>query len=355
MIINLGLSISILAFCITVFFVPLIIKISHKKKWYDSSEDERKIHDGNIPRLGGIGIFTGFLIPMIIVCFSGVAQNYEINKTVIFLIGAALIHAIGLLDDFKNLRPRYKFLGQFIVAGFLLFNGFYFKSIFLINSELGLIAKIFLHIVSFVWIIGVINAVNLIDGIDGLSSTVTMVASLFLAFKSFVNGQYLILFGCAALLGSTLGFFRYNRPKATIFMGDSGSLLLGYALATLPLLQFSKPNFLMFETSLLLLSIPIIDTLFAMSRRIYRGVSIATADKEHIHHILLDFNFSNWAILSILGLFNFILGYITLLPLFFSKNLIQFSLVFSFIFVMIFGIMFLLHKKWKTLDKSLEA
>lgn len=339
-------GILVLSFLISAALLPILIRLSHHNEWYDSP-DERKVHDGNIPRIGGIGIFWGFFISFII--FTGHIYNANIPfKLLGFIICGVLIHGIGLLDDFKNLRARYKFIGQLITGIILIFFGFHFNSIYIPFVNYPISSPIIIGIISLFWIVGVSNAVNLIDGIDGLSSVVTIVAALSIAAKSYFLGNTSTVFICFALIGSVLGFFVYNKPKAKIFMGDSGSLLLGYILALLPMLENTGMNkSLIFEGSLLILIVPITDTLFAMTRRIYRGINIGTPDKEHIHHLLLDFGFSNWKILGILGRHGFVLGFVTLLPVFFQEKNYLISVIFYTVFTLNFFLMYLIHRKWR--------
>ena len=339
----------IVSFIVSVFLIPSIIKISHHKKWYDEV-DERKIHDGDIPRIGGVGIFWGFIIPIQIICHVLLREHISDEvyiKFNVLTVAACVIHLIGLLDDFQNLRPRYKFIGQFVVAIILTIFGFHFPAIHIPFTSFEITAPAITIPISIVWIVGVSNAVNLIDGIDGLSSIITITAAAFIGVRNYLSGDMITVIVCACLIGATLGFFYYNKPKASIFMGDSGSIFIGFLLAIIPMLQIKMNHTLIFESSITILTIPIIDTVFAMSRRIYNGIHIATPDKEHFHHLLLDFKLSNVTILLIVVLINLYLGLISILAMAFPSQSKTICSVMFMGWILSFFAIYLLHRRWK--------
>lgn len=337
----------LLSFTISVFLIPIIIRLSHYQNWYDR-HDERKVHDGDIPRIGGVGIFYGFMFSTIIMLFFIEIPSKLFIQIIIFLFSGLIIHNVGLMDDFRNLRPRYKFIAQLLTTLLLITVGFHFKNIYIPFIDYEITYKPILIVISLVWIIGISNAINLIDGIDGFSSVISGIAAFHIGVRNYMSGNMITVIFCAALIGGILGFFKYNRPKASIFMGDSGSLFLGYMLAVLPMLQPGEHRPLIFESSMLILFIPIIDTLFAIARRMKRRVSIATADREHIHHLFLDMNFSNKEILVLLGLYSLILGAMTYYPLGSGcNNYYGFSIFCHATMVFNFIAMYLLHKIWK--------
>jgi len=293
-----------LAFLLNVICTPLLIAYSHKKGWYDRM-DERKIHNGNIPRTGGVGIFTSFLLSFLIVSlFSGKGDGERLAADPAFLAagaGCLLMFATGLLDDFRTLRARYKLLAQIVAALIAIAGGLSFGP-FLTPVGFTIDAPAFSFFVTLLWIVGVTNAVNLIDGMDGLAGGVAGIAAGFWILISLATpkggGIYSIL--PAALLGAVLGFLVYNKPRARIFMGDTGSLVLGYVLSLFPLFRVegsSSTRWLLVGITLLI--IPIFDTLAAILRRIREKRSVGEPDREHLHHKLLD---QGWPVARILGL-----------------------------------------------------
>lgn len=273
------------AFILNMILTPILISISHKNGWYDSIDD-RKIHTGSIPRLGGISIFISFLIVVLTIF---IVAQFHIPMPgpvlVIFLIILAVSNILGLIDDFTNLRPRYKLLLQFVISIFLVSFGFRFRQIILPFTNYSIQLGIFSYPITFLWIIGVTNAINLIDGVDGLAGGVTLISLvgfvIFFHFLSVPSGMIVSL----VMIGSLAGFLFFNFPPARIFMGDSGSLLLGTAVAIIPLI-FPGPK--MFFAALTATLIPVTDTIFAVVRRSISRKPFYMPDKNHIHHILLN-------------------------------------------------------------------
>ena len=334
--------------------IPIILYICHKRKWYDFT-DKRKIHAGDIPRLGGVGIFWGFLISSLFILFFVADKNFaksNILKLILIFMSCILIHIIGLLDDFKNLRARYKMLGQLFLSIILVELGFSFHEI--VIPFTGLIIKNvwFCKIVSVFWIVGISNAMNLIDGIDGLSSVVTFIAALLFAGINLIHHDYLTCLLSVSLMGAILGFFIYNKPKGKIFMGDSGSLFIGFLLAILPLINIYPSEQYVLESSITILIIPISDTLFAMARRMITGKKFSCPDKEHLHHILLDLGNTNWEILRGVGGLTFLFGIFSF-DLALSKEYVPASEVTKchVIWVISFFFIYFLHKTWKRKNK----
>lgn len=303
----------LLAFVLNALITPLLIWYSHKREWFDRL-DERKIHNGNIPRIGGVGIFLSFLLAFFIASsFTARQAQVGIGANRVLLaagLGSLVMFATGLLDDFKNLRARYKLLLQILAAGIAMAGGLSFGS-FLTPFGFTVRIPLLSGIVTLVWIVGVTNAVNLIDGMDGLAGGVSAIAALFWILIASASNQqgpvFLIL--PSALLGAVLGFLLYNKPRARIFMGDTGSLVLGYTLSLFPLFRVegvSSTRWLLVGTTLLV--VPIFDTLAAILRRIREKRSIGDPDRHHIHHKLLDLGFQVPQILGIVYFFSALSG-----------------------------------------------
>lgn len=294
----------ILAFILVLVLVPLITGLAHRKGWYDAVGG-RKIHAGQIPRLGGVGISLGFLaaLPLAVVTIRTLYPALAVpgpSFWPLLAVGFGF-HVLGLVDDFKNLSARLKFGLQFLFALLVVAAGFYFRVVEVpvppYRIQLGFVGPI----LTVIWILGIVNAVNLIDGMDGLAAGISLIGAVVWAVLYYKAGQYLPALAATAMAGAVLGFLFYNFPPATIFMGDSGSLFLGFLLAILPLLGGPADQV---ETGLVpaitICLIPILDTLAAILRRWRRGVSFFTADKYHLHHKLLNLGFDARQILAII-------------------------------------------------------
>ncbi len=316
--------ITVFALLVNTLFTPLLIKLSHKFGWYDSN-DHRKIHKGDIPRIGGLGIFVSFgitILLFLIICkFTSINLN-EISKyrhTSLFT-GFFIITALGIVDDFISIRAWMKFFIQISAALIVSAGGFNFQFFYIPFTEYSIPLYLFSHALTVFWIISLCNAINLIDGIDGLAGGVSAIAVLFYGIIFYITGNYTAAGLSFSLLGAITGFLVFNFPPAKIFMGDSGSLLLGFSLAVIPLVNNRPPvSTAVLFLPLILLIIPILDMIAAMLRRKRRGVPIFSPDREHIHHKLMDFGLSNKKILFTIYFYSMLAGitglfYTTLSP-----------------------------------------
>ncbi|WP_186576579.1 MraY family glycosyltransferase [Aquibacillus kalidii] len=270
---------------IAVMITPLIKKFAIKIGATDQP-DHRKVHTKVMPRLGGLAIFISFMIGFLIA-----SPNNELNWVVI--LGASLITLIGALDDKYQLSAKVKFTGQLIAALITVFGG---VQIDFISIPFGDKIDIgFLSIpITILWIVGVTNAINLIDGLDGLAAGVSSIALLTISGMAISLGNtYVALLGLI-LLGSTIGFLFYNFHPAKIFMGDTGALFLGYMISVLSIMGLFK-NVTLFSLAIpiLILGVPILDTVFAIVRRIVHKTPISDPDKLHLHHCLLRLGYSH--------------------------------------------------------------
>lgn len=269
--------------------IPAILKLSHRFEWYDEM-NARKIHTEDTPRLGGVGIFLSFLILSAVILLSRL-ELAEAARYLPLLLGVVIIHFLGLLDDFINLIAPKKFFLQLLAALVVSLGPFKIDHLampfFDGSIALGWIA----YPVTIVWIVSISNAINLIDGADGLAGGVSAIAALFIGTIAAHAGSMTLALLAFALVGSVVGFLVYNFPPARIFMGDSGSLLLGFLLATLPLLGFNQGSGFPAIPVITLLFLPILDTIMAIVRRLSRGLPVHQADREHIHHRLIDRGF----------------------------------------------------------------
>ena len=295
------ISAGIISFISCVIIIPILIKLSIKNHWFDEIDD-RKIHTGKISRLAGVAVFLSMMIGLIIGLSivnsqTGIMQNLPIGRLVSFFIAFLLIHIIGLIDDFRDIRPRYKFLIQIIAALIIIIPDRSLSILYIPFFNVTINIGIFGYPLALVWIIGACNAVNLIDGMDGLSGGITAIASLALALIALALGNPVTAIISFALFGSLLGFLVFNFPPAKIFIGDSGALFLGFTLASLPLLEINYHSDMTLIISISILFIPVLDTLTSILRRLRRNQSPFNPDREHIHHKLMDKNMSTRQIL----------------------------------------------------------
>ena len=304
----------IISVVLSVGIVAFVLKLSHRKGWFDHI-DERKIHYGNIPRLGGVGFSAAFLIIIaglsILYLFRGadVIQYWPCAAAIIIMIIS------GVYDDFRPMSPGYKFLLQLVAAICVLIPGFTFDS--LIYSGGGFLTDlgILKYPVTLLWVVGLANAINLIDGVDGLAGGLSALTAFFLGliFFSYAGISKSVLL-CACLFGVLIGFLFFNAPfpKAKIFMGDCGSQFLGFTLALLPLMKDPvTPSSLPVFYAAVLFAIPIFDTISAVWRRLRDGKKISDPDKAHIHHKLLNLGLSVKGINAVIYSLQIIIGILT--------------------------------------------
>jgi UDP-GlcNAc:undecaprenyl-phosphate GlcNAc-1-phosphate transferase len=246
----------------------------------------RKVHLKPIPRLGGLAIYVAFILALLIF-----EDRFRIPQLVSILIGATLVSFLGIWDDRWSLRPILKLLGQMVAALILVFSG----------VQVQFLPYSFLNVaVTILWVVGITNALNLLDNMDGLSGGVGAVAAAFFLLLAAMNGQYLVGGLAAALLGACLGFLIYNFNPATIFMGDTGSLFLGFMgdtgslflgfiLAALGIkLRFpGRPSIVTWMVPALVLGLPVFDTTLVVISRLRRGVPFYQGGKDHVSHRLV--------------------------------------------------------------------
>ena len=306
------------ALILALLLIPTIRRMAHRFKWYDLP-NKRKIHTGLIPRLGGPGMYLSFLAaalltPLLVSLVSGGSNNVRYDlRFAPFFLGITLIHLVGLIDDFRPLKALLKFFLQILAAAIVTTGGFLIRSLtlpYLGTFSLGPLA----YPVTVFWIVGISNAINLIDGMDGLAGGISGFAALSMGIISLLQGAVLTSVLCFALFGAIVGFLVFNYPPAKIFMGDSGSLFLGFCLASFPLAGgISKIS--AFGTLLVpvtLLTIPILDIITSVIRRLRNKVPIIHPDKEHIHHKLLDMGLNQRQILGVLYGFSLYLSVVAI-------------------------------------------
>ena len=265
-------------------FIPIIKKIAFHINALDIP-NERKIHKKPMPRLGGLGIFSGFLIGYML--FGN--HTYLMNS---ILIGSFVLLIVGMIDDINSIKARYKLLGQIVASMIVvLYGGLLLKDIsfFGLYVDFGILS----YPITIMFILGCINCMNLIDGMDGLAGGISSIFFLTIGIIAVIKGQFALATALTFIMfGSTLGFLFHNFYPAKIFMGDSGSMFLGLMIAVITLLGFKSTMMSAIIIPFFILAVPIFDTVFAIIRRKLKGESFATPDKSHIHHQLLKRNFS---------------------------------------------------------------
>lgn len=287
-----------LAALLSLFLTPLAIAIARRRGWFDDSNDPRKIHTGQIPRLGGPAMSISFLASLVVLQLS--AGTRPETRLLVPMAGGLVLHLVGLFDDFRDLRARLKLFAQLIVAIATVAAGYSFSLLplpfFAEPLQLGIWGKL----LTVIWITGIANAVNMIDGMDGLAGGISLIAAASFGAMQLSLGHVEAAAAAFALAGAITGFLFFNFPTARIFMGDSGSLFLGYVLAILPLLGSSgEPEGIGLLSAATILAVPIFDVFAAIIRRQRRGEHVMAPDREHLHHKLMDFGLDARQILAL--------------------------------------------------------
>ncbi|AWB46256.1 undecaprenyl-phosphate alpha-N-acetylglucosaminyl 1-phosphate transferase [Paenibacillus sp. CAA11] len=286
----------VLALGLALGLTPLVKKFAYKVGAVDVP-NARKVHTRIMPRLGGLGIYLSAIIALLAI-LPFIPDSFlsarDSNFVKAFIVGGTMIVLLGALDDRFQLSAKLKFLVQIatacvVVFGFdirLEFANIPFHSYSSIESWIAIPFTI-------LWIVGVTNAINLIDGLDGLAAGVSAIAIGTISVMAFIMGNEIVAVMCMLLLGSIIGFLYFNFHPAKIFMGDSGSLFLGFSLALLSLLGFKQVAIVGFLTPLILIGVPLSDTMFAIVRRWMQKKPIFSPDKGHLHHCLRELGFSH--------------------------------------------------------------
>jgi len=271
-----------------------------------------------VSHFGGIGLFWGFLGVLLLLWWIPVEkqliglEHLPQNRLAGMCIGGLLAWGLGFIDDVIDLRARWKLTGQIILSVLAIGLGFEIHTIQVPVLQIINLGP-WSWPITILWIVGVINAINLIDGLDGLASGLVIIALACFGILCLWQGQYSLLILIFVLVGVTLGFWLFNRPQASIFMGDSGSMFLGYVMALLSIWVTDLPGRGPSALPLLILAVPILDTGFALFRRFFKGIPFYSADKDHLHHRLIARGFSaTQAMLALVG-FSTLFGVIALM------------------------------------------
>ena len=320
----------LLAFITAFMITPKTIKLAKKLGAVDSPKDERRVNKITMPRLGGVAVVCGFLVSVIYLLISLTLEN-QINltegnyhlKMCGFFIGMAIIVVTCFIDDVKGLTAVVKLIAQIIAASVVVASGIRINMLniefFRKFEESSNFLSTLSTIITIGWIVGITNAINLIDGLDGLSSGISIISCISMLIIFMLNGSPIVaIILITSLIGALIGFLPYNLNPAKTFIGDTGSNFLGYSLAVISIIGVAKTyTALVIALPIIILGLPIFDTLFAIVRRIVKNKSLRAVvkpDAGHLHHKLLKHGFSQkesvmilYCISASLGMFAIIL------------------------------------------------
>ncbi|RNC70421.1 MAG: undecaprenyl/decaprenyl-phosphate alpha-N-acetylglucosaminyl 1-phosphate transferase [Desulfuromonadales bacterium] len=277
----LPLATLIIAMLLTVMLIPVVSALAVRFQAVDIP-NERKVHLRPIPRIGGVAMALGAFVPIVV-------WNFADGFVRAYLVGASILVVTGLVDDLRELSPRVKFGGQFAAAAVALFlGGVKITSLGTLLPEGVTLPDPVAVPLTLIAIVGVTNAVNMADGLDGLAGGICLLIFCAIGYLAFLDGNAPIGLVALALAGVIFGFLRFNTHPASIFMGDAGSQFLGFSAVTLALGLTQGSDALSPLLPLLLLGLPVLDTLTVMAIRASQGRSLFSADKNHIHHSLMQ-------------------------------------------------------------------
>ncbi|HHY64485.1 MAG TPA: undecaprenyl/decaprenyl-phosphate alpha-N-acetylglucosaminyl 1-phosphate transferase [Clostridiaceae bacterium] len=313
------------ALIVSFFATPVARRIAVRVGAVNIPKDSRRVHKSPMPLLGGLAIITGFVLAIV---YSFATKNLKVflgylsqTKTLGLLMGVSIIIALGIIDDIRPLKAGVKFPVQLIAAIIVVSTGTriiaiskpFQGTVAVHPSMMYLLGDVLAFVVSVFWIVGMTNAINFIDGLDGLAAGVSGIAALTLFIVAVIRRQDDIAIIAVSLVGAIFGFLPYNFNPAKLFMGDTGSNFLGFILAIISIEGTMKSvTAIAVAIPVLVLGLPIFDTLFAIVRRIVNGRPISEADRGHVHHRLLDMGISHRMSVVILYVVSGALGLISI-------------------------------------------
>ncbi len=305
----------LIAFMTSFMATPHTINLAKKLGAVDTPKDQRRINKITMPRLGGLAVILGFLVSITyLIIVMSIEKNINIMEDKInykltgFILGGIVIGIVCFIDDVKNIKALYKLIAQIIAAVIAISFGVRIDYIDFPFFDISSSNVLFYNVVTVFWIVGITNAMNLIDGLDGLSTGISIISCMSLLIIFALNGSPLIsIVLITALCGSLVGFLPYNFNPAKTFIGDTGSNFLGYSLAIISILGIAKTyTAIVIVAPVIVLALPVFDTVFAIIRRVIKGKSlkaIIQPDANHLHHKMLQKGFTQkQAVLILYGL-----------------------------------------------------
>ena len=297
----------LIAVVVALAITPLVMLLAKKTGAIDAP-DPRKVHKKPIPRIGGIGIYIAFMVSFLTLVDFNQLPMETADGIIGLLVGGTMVVLVGIIDDYTNLPAKVKLLGQIAAAcAVVAFD----VRIDFVTDPFGdyLYLEYFAIPVTIFWLVGLTNTVNLIDGLDGLAAGVATLASVTIMLVALQDELALVAVFTSALAGAATGFLFFNFNPARIFMGDTGSMFLGFMLAGISIIGAVKSAAtIALIVPVLALGVPILDTSFAIIRRYRGGVPIFKPDKGHLHHRLLDLGFSQRQAVLLMYVISAILG-----------------------------------------------
>ena len=303
---------TIIAYLLGIFIVPLVIYYSQKMGLVDVP-NERKIHHGNISRLGGVAIWVSVMLSFLfLILLSYYPKGQGLSA---IIVGGSLMFLMGLIDDIYCLNAKFKLFIQIAIATIVILLGVRIENLFNpfgVNIDLGVLS----YPITLLWIVGITNAINFIDGIDGLAGSIVSISALSIGIISLVLEPAIPINALIAfiLTGAMCAFLTFNYNPAKIFMGDSGALYAGFLLATLSITGIVKPSSgISMYLPILILAVPLMDVAYSSIRRMLKGTSPFVADAEHIHHKLLHAGYSQDKLVLLLASFSMVCALLSII------------------------------------------
>ncbi len=335
------------AFIIAFASTPIVKSFAQKVGAMDVPNEARRVHDHPIPRMGGLAIFFGFVISVVL--FADITKQIQG-----ILIGCVIIIATGAVDDIVSLNAWLKLALQTLAAIVAVLHGVVIEVLMnpiVFSDTQHLFLGVLSIPVTIIWIVGITNSVNLIDGLDGLACGVSVISSVTMLVTALLVAEGNVAVILAALAGACVGFIPYNFNPAKIFMGDTGALLLGYVLATMSVVgMFKFYAIVTFAVPLLAMALPLVDTVFSFCRRLLHGQSPMHPDRGHFHHRLIDMGLTQKQAVSVLYSISAILGLLAVVLTTHSE--IRFLLlIIAFCIAVIMGVFLMRTLRQIELDK----
>ena len=290
---NTYLTLFLISLSASLFATPVIRRLAQRFGWLDVPSDGRRVHAVPVPRLGGVAVFGSVMLALLLLPFLDNLVTRQLagqwEGVVAVLVSSALVFLFGVYDDLTGASARWKFVAQGAAAALLYALGGRVEALTVPFVGSFALPPVLSLGVTLLWVVGISNAFNLIDGLDGLAAGASLFAALVMLGVSLLNGHALVTVISIALVGALTGFLRYNFNPASIFLGDSGSLFIGFLLAALSVTGTQKASTAVaVAIPLMAFALPVIDTGFALARRFVSGKPLFEGDREHIHHKLLE-------------------------------------------------------------------